>query len=199
MESVSQQEKTVLARIYLKSLANRLGIEYQPQCSINNEVYSRLEEKGLLYRGRLTPEGRRSIQIGVIGGVFDILHKGHIYTLREARKLVDALIVIIARDATVLKLKGKKAVNSEEDRREVVSAVRYVDLAILGDEEDFTKPIRIVQPDIIILGYDQTLPPGIDIDVLRGRKIVRINLEVEGVKTTEIKRRIVELYRDSFI
>jgi len=199
MEEISQQEKSILSRIYLKSLANRLGVEYQPHCSINNEVYSRLEEKGLLYRGRLTPEGRRKIKVGVIGGVFDILHRGHIYTLREARKLVDALIVIVARDATVVKLKGKKAVNTEEDRREVISAVRYVDLAILGDEEDFTKPIRMIQPDIIILGYDQTLPPGIDIDILRGRKIVRINLEVEGVKTTEIKRRIVELYRDSFI
>ncbi len=92
--------------------------------------------------------------IVVATGVFGILHPGHILYLREARKLGDELIVIVARDIMVERKKLNKFI-PEEQRLEVVRALKMVDRAILGDEEDMLKPIEEIKPDIIALGKDQ--------------------------------------------
>jgi cytidyltransferase-like protein len=89
------------------------------------------------------------------GGVFDIIHPGHIYTLKKAKSLGDFLVVSIARDKTVERLKGKKPINHENLRRSLVEELRAVDVAILGSEKDMFETIERVKPDIIALGYDQ--------------------------------------------
>lgn len=89
----------------------------------------------------------------VATGTFDIIHPGHITFLREAKKLGDELIVIVAREKNV-KHKPKPVI-PEEQRRKVVEAIRFVDKAILGDENDIFKPIMELKPDVIVLGYDQ--------------------------------------------
>ncbi|MCS7119113.1 MAG: adenylyltransferase/cytidyltransferase family protein [Archaeoglobaceae archaeon] len=89
----------------------------------------------------------------VATGTFDILHPGHIRFLEEAKKLGDELIVIIAREKNVQH--KPKPVIPEEQRRKVVEALKFVDKAILGDENDIFKPIIELKPDIIVLGYDQ--------------------------------------------
>jgi len=86
-------------------------------------------------------------------GTFDIIHPGHIRFLKEAKKLGDELIVIVAREKNV-KHKPKPII-PEEQRRRVVESLKYVDKAILGDEEDMFKPIMELKPDIIALGHDQ--------------------------------------------
>ncbi|MFN4337245.1 MAG: adenylyltransferase/cytidyltransferase family protein, partial [Candidatus Nitrosocaldus sp.] len=87
--------------------------------------------------------------------VFDIIHPGHIHTLRTAKSLGDVLVVVIAKDSTVERLKGKKPLHDEDKRRELVASLRFVDLALVGHESDIFKTVELVRPDIIALGYDQ--------------------------------------------
>lgn len=86
-------------------------------------------------------------------GVFDILHPGHLHYFRESKELGDKLIVIIARDSRVKEKKGLYF--DEDERREMVEALKPVDEAILGSEGDIYSTVKEINPDIITLGYDQ--------------------------------------------
>jgi FAD synthetase len=92
-------------------------------------------------------------------GVFDLLHLGHVRFLEEAKKAggKDAkLIVIIARDSTVEKTKGRKPIMSEDQRRALVVSLKVVDEAVLGYEDlDIGEVIEKIKPNVIALGYDQ--------------------------------------------
>ncbi len=92
-------------------------------------------------------------------GVFDILHSGHVKFLEECKNLYkdSKLIVVIARDSTVIKEKGKKPMMSEDHRKYIIQSLKPVDKAILGNEgSDRLKIVEKIKPDIIVLGYDQT-------------------------------------------
>lgn len=92
-------------------------------------------------------------------GCFDLLHYGHLRYLEEARKLGGEraeLIVVVARDSTILKRKGRLPVMKEDHRKALVEALKPVDSAILGGPDmDTARVIKAVKPDIIALGYDQ--------------------------------------------
>ena len=88
-------------------------------------------------------------------GSFDILHPGHIYFFKQAKKYGDYLFVVVARDKTIEKIKGRKPLYDETKRREAVQKIRIVNKAVLGDLEDPYKIIERVHPDVICLGYDQ--------------------------------------------
>jgi len=92
-------------------------------------------------------------------GVFDLLHLGHLRFLEESKKKGSPgskLVVVIARDKTVFRRKGKGPVVPEDQRRELVAALRVVDQAILGREEiDLLGILKEVKPDIVCVGYDQ--------------------------------------------
>jgi FAD synthetase len=89
----------------------------------------------------------------VATGTFDILHPGHLYYLEESKKMGDELWVIVARDANV---KHKPCpIIPEEQRRQIVAALKPVDHAILGDKTDMFRPIKEIQPDIITIGFNQ--------------------------------------------
>ncbi len=87
-------------------------------------------------------------------GTFDLIHMGHIYYLREAKKLGDTLSVVVARDSTVRKLKHEP-VNAEEIRLGIIKELKAVDNAYLGNEDDMYSIVKEIKPDIIALGYDQ--------------------------------------------
>ncbi len=89
-------------------------------------------------------------------GTFDILHPGHYEFLKYAKSLGDELVVVVARDKTVEKLKGRKPIIPEEQRRVMVEALKPVDRAILGSINNMFEPILKEKPDIIVLGPDQT-------------------------------------------
>ena len=89
----------------------------------------------------------------VATGTFDILHPGHIYYLEESRKRGDQLHVIVARDANVRH--KPPPVIPEEQRLRVVSALRIVDHARLGDPVDMFRPIEEIRPAVITLGFNQ--------------------------------------------
>jgi FAD synthetase len=86
-------------------------------------------------------------------GTFDLLHPGHVYFLAQARALGDELFVIVARDSNVTH--KPKPIIPEEQRLEMVNALKMVDKAILGSENDMFEPLKQIRPDIITLGYDQ--------------------------------------------
>ena len=88
------------------------------------------------------------------GGVFNIIHPGHVYFLKMAKKLGDELVVVVASDSTVLK-NGKRLLFPAGARAEIVSSLKAVDRAIIGDEKDHMKIVKSERPDIIALGYDQ--------------------------------------------
>jgi len=89
-------------------------------------------------------------------GTFDLLHKGHEYFLEQAKKQGDELVVVIARDSTVLKTKGKQPVHDELTRQKNVQNIPRVDRAVLGSKDDVYLIIKEFAPDVICLGYDQT-------------------------------------------
>ena len=88
-------------------------------------------------------------------GVFDLLHPGHVYFLAEAKKLGDELVVVVARDSTARRFKHEP-ITSEEQRVQLVAALKPVDRAILGHEGGSIYDIlEEIQPDVIALGFDQ--------------------------------------------
>ena len=96
-------------------------------------------------------------KIVLAGGVFDIIHPGHIHTLNDAKELGDVLVVVVATDKTAIKMKKREPLHSAELRQELVSSLNMVDLCIIGDEDDIFKTVDLVKPQIIALGYDQTV------------------------------------------
>ncbi len=88
-------------------------------------------------------------------GTFDILHPGHIYFLQKAKAYGNFLIVSIARESNVVKIKGRKPMHTEEDRRKMLASLKFVDKVVLGGSKDHLKHILKEKPGVIALGYDQ--------------------------------------------
>ena len=103
--------------------------------------------------------GKSGKKVVLASGVFDLLHLGHVRFLEEAKKTGGKnaeLVVIIARDSTVEKTKGRKPIMSENQRRALVESLKVVDEAVLGYENfHLGEVIEHVKPDVIALGYDQ--------------------------------------------
>ncbi len=87
-------------------------------------------------------------------GTFDLLHLGHIYYLKEAKKLGDELVVVVATDKTVRKLKHEP-ITPEDIRVKLVNELEVVDKSVLGHEDDMYEVVSEIKPDIIAIGYDQ--------------------------------------------
>ncbi len=102
----------------------------------------------------------RKRRVVLASGVFDLLHLGHVRFLEDAKMAGGKnakLIVIVARDSTVEKIKDRKPIMSEEQRCALVETLRVVDEAVLGYEGlEIGEVIEKIKPDVIALGYDQT-------------------------------------------
>ena len=101
---------------------------------------------------------KEMIKVVLASGVFDLLHLGHVRFLEEAKKAGGPrakLIVIVARDKTVEKKKGRKPIVPEYQRCALVGSLRVVDQAILGYEDfDMGQVLEKIKPDIVAMGYD---------------------------------------------
>jgi len=119
---------------------------------INNLI-----EKNLVNEDKttLTEMGRDSLHVVLAGGVFDIIHPGHISTLNAAKALGDVLVVVVATDNTAVKMKKRNPLHNQEQRQELVKSLKVVDLCLIGQENDIFKTVNLVKPQIIALGYDQ--------------------------------------------
>ena len=130
----------------------------------------------------------------MVFGTFDMVHEGHEDLFRQARSLAKEpyLIVSVARDKNVQKIKGKSPRNSEIERRNVLAVHPLIDEAILGDEEGYIEHIKKAMPDIIALGYDQTggYVDGLENDLTKAGlsvKVVRLKAhEPERLKTSKL-------------
>lgn len=96
----------------------------------------------------------------LVFGTFDHLHPGHHYVLAEASSRGD-LHIVVARDATVKHVKGFLPAHDENKRKSALEHAYPDATVLLGDEHDYMQPVRKVQPDLIVLGYDQKFPAGI--------------------------------------
>jgi len=102
-------------------------------------------------------------------GVFDILHRGHVTVLAQARALGASLVVGLNTDASVRRLgKGDdRPINREQDRAVVLAALESVDLVVLFDDDTPYRLIEAIRPDVIVKGGDY------DMDTLAESKLVR--------------------------
>ncbi len=121
-------------------------------------------------------------------GCFDILHVGHVRYLEKAKSFGDVLIVALNSDKSVKSIKGEnRPINNEDDRAEVLSALRSVDYVVLFDEDSPINLLMKIKPDIHTKGADytiDTLPEAKGI-IESGGRIEFIKF-VEGKSTTAI-------------
>ena len=118
-----------------------------------------------------------SKKIVLAGGVFDIIHPGHIHTLNAAKALGDVLVVAIATDKTAQKMKKSPPLHNQELRCELVNSLSVVDVAVIGHEKDIFQTVKMVKPNVIVLGYDQVHQEKFISDGCK-----RINLDVKIVR-----------------
>jgi D-glycero-beta-D-manno-heptose 1-phosphate adenylyltransferase len=91
------------------------------------------------------------------GGGFDPLHKGHIRLLKEAKQMGDVLVVMLNSDHQLIKKKGKTFYPSEEERKEIIESIKYVDKVIIDPGKNVTceEALKLVKPDILAKGGDR--------------------------------------------
>ena len=148
----------------------------------------------------LTDIGRSSIRVVLAGGVFDIIHPGHIHTLRAAKALGNVLIVVIATDQTAQKMKHRLPLHNMELRRDLVNSLLMVDHAVVGYEGDIFKTVALVKPDIIALGYDQIHQEKFITDGCKkinvNASIARLQSPIPDIKSSKIESEYGEsIYR----
>src|ERR671924_2190077 len=158
-------DKTILAALYSSMLDPSISAyeRLKARLPISHELYNSLVSKlikiGLVEKSdptKLTFIGRDALRVVLVGGVFDLIHPGHIHTLKAAKAQGDVLIVVVARTSTAIKLKkDRKIYHDENQRKELVSSLNFVDLAVIGREGTLYDTVEYVKPDIIALGYDQ--------------------------------------------
>ncbi|MFB5621996.1 MAG: adenylyltransferase/cytidyltransferase family protein [Candidatus Nitrosomaritimum yanchengensis] len=155
-------EKLILSSMYVASLSGKDPVEIiKEKGGITAEIIdSKIEEcisNQLINKDKktLTELGRSSLKVVLAGGVFDIIHPGHIHTLNAARNLGDVLIVVIATDKTTEKMKKRLPLHNQEQRKMLVDSLSVVDLSIVGHEGDIFKTVDLIRPQVIALGYDQ--------------------------------------------
>lgn len=133
-------------------------------------------------------------------GTFDLLHPGHLLYLERSKELGDELVVIVARDVNV-KHKPKPVV-PEDQRLKMVQALKFVDLAILGDEKDIFRPIEQLRPDIITLGFDQHFNPATLVEEMARRnlhsKVVRVTTKdsCDLCSSRKIVAKVLEIHKN---
>jgi len=127
-------------------------------------------------------------------GTFDLLHMGHIYYLREAKKLGDTLVVVVATDSTVQKLKHDP-ITPQESRVNLIKELSMVDEVYLGHDDDMYTIVQEIKPDIIALGFDQIHNDATIENELKKRKLnvklVRLP-KYEGGSDLDGTRRIIQ-------
>ncbi|WP_315814489.1 D-glycero-beta-D-manno-heptose 1-phosphate adenylyltransferase [Paraflavitalea speifideaquila] len=133
--------------------------------------------------------------VAFTNGVFDIMHRGHIYSLSQAAKETDYLIVGLNSDASTKRLKGdSRPVNDEQARSIVMASLLMVDAVVLFEEDTPLELIKAVMPDVLVKGGDYTEEQIVGAKEVKanGGKIV-INPIVEGYSTTGLIGKINKL------
>ncbi|MEO8515017.1 MAG: D-glycero-beta-D-manno-heptose 1-phosphate adenylyltransferase [Ignavibacteria bacterium] len=129
-------------------------------------------------------------------GVFDIIHRGHVEYLTEAKGLGDILIVGLNSDSSVKMIKGdKRPIVSQENRAYVLVNLKPVDYVVIFDEDTPYNTIKKILPDILVKGADWADDKIVGSDIVKasGGEIKRIKF-VENNSSTNIIVKIIQLY-----
>jgi len=191
---LSQEERNLIKAAYITQVRHGAFTETEfrgqadPSALTGLVIAKYLEEErdGSQLRYRLTERGRNLITVVLAGGVYDVLHVGHLAALTEAKKLGDVLVVIVATDTTVETLKERKPLFPEEDRRVLVEGLKPVDCAILGYEDvgfGFEQILSEVKPNIVAFGYDQDKLERIVAEIIE-----RHNLKIKMTRLPRFER-----------
>ncbi|MEW5840141.1 MAG: adenylyltransferase/cytidyltransferase family protein [Thermoproteota archaeon] len=196
-------DKAVLASLYASALEPAVAPyeRIRRRLPVSRELFEdrikALAAKGLVEKDKekLTFIGRDAIKVVLVGGVFDLIHPGHIHTLKAAKEIGDVLVVIIARTATAQKIKkDRKIYHDESLRKELVESLNFVDLALIGREGTLYDTVEYVRPDVIALGYDQAHS---EKDVAENCKkrglnvqVTRLSTPIPGSKSSKMKEEL---------
>ncbi|MFA5929615.1 MAG: adenylyltransferase/cytidyltransferase family protein [Candidatus Micrarchaeia archaeon] len=170
--------------LYLLSVKEN-GIPQSAYDGLSRGEKMLLEERAGKYY--LKRSERAAFTVALTGGVFDVLHIGHVLTLQKARELGDLLVVVVATNETVEKRKGKKPLHDAAYRCAMVNELKPVSLAIVG-EADWMGTFARVKPDIVAFGYDQKpipLPDG-----CRSAHLESVKVDPAFAKTSRIIREL---------
>ena len=200
-------DKEIISALYVSSLSDEDGISIiRKKLPVSpDHLKAKIEffvKNGIVESDKktLTDLGRSAIRVVLAGGVFDIIHPGHIHTLRAAKALGNVLVVVIATDQTAQKMKHRLPLHNMELRRDLVNSLLMVDYAIVGHEGDIFKTVFLVKPDIIALGYDQIHQEKFITDGCKkiniNASIARLQSPIPDIKSSKIESEYGEsIYR----
>ena len=200
--------KSVIKTAYLVSLRRGPFTRDEISSLVDNVELDESLKLGYLTaqgdRISLSESGRGQIKVVLAGGVYDVLHIGHLAALTEAKSFGDVLVAVVASDVTVEMLKSRKSIFPEEDRRKLVEGLKPVDKAILGYEDvgmGYEEVLMEAQPDIVAFGYDQeNLERSVrEIITMRKLKIRMVKLSrfenEKFLSSTSVRQRLSEAFR----
>jgi rfaE bifunctional protein nucleotidyltransferase chain/domain len=133
--------------------------------------------------------------IAFTNGCFDILHEGHIYSIAQAAKEADYLIVGVNSDASIKKLKGeKRPIHQQNSRALLLANLMLVDAVIIFDDDTPLQLIKQILPNVLVKGGDYTIEQivGAKEVIANGGNVV-INKIIQGYSTTGIIEKIQHL------
>jgi len=175
-------EKRIISELYISEVKNK-GISAKLHSNLPKEFKEFLRKRGSKYY--LKPSARKKIKVVLTGGIFDVIHMGHVFTLRNAKKHGDVLVAVVGRDEHIKK-KNRKPIHSHDYRAMMVEFLKSVDVAILGKKK-MKDTLKLVKPDVIVYGPDQKaiLKP-------KGVKVVKLKnlLNPDKFKTTYIVKKL---------
>lgn len=197
-------DKTILANLYSSMLDPSIPpyVRLKARLPISEEFYnsmvSRLVKIGLVEKSdptKLTFIGRDALKVVLVGGVFDVIHPGHIHTLKAAKAEGDVLVVVVARQSTAQKIKKyRKIYHDEKLRRDLVTSLNFVDLALIGKEGTLYDTVEYVKPNVIALGYDQAHSEKDIAENCKKRnlnvQVIRLSTPIPGSKSSKIKEEL---------
>jgi D-beta-D-heptose 7-phosphate kinase/D-beta-D-heptose 1-phosphate adenosyltransferase len=140
---------------------------------------------------RLAEWRRHGLRIGFTNGCFDLLHRGHVKLLAEARAACDRLVVGLNSDVSTTRLKGNgRPVNPAEGRAEVLAALEAVDLVVVFEEDTPIELIKRVRPAVLAKGADYKREDVVGHDLVEqsGGDVILVDL-VPGHSTTAMVER----------
>ena len=200
-------DKSILSAIFTSTMTQEDPIEIVKNRThlsdnIINEKIDGLKKNGLIENDKLslTDLGRTSLRVILAGGVFDIIHPGHIHTLNAAKALGDVLVVVVATDNTAEKMKKRTPLHKQDQRRDLVKSLSMVDLCVIGKEGDIFKTVEVIKPEIIALGYDQVHQEKFITDGCKklnlNVKVARLQSPVPEISSSKIEKEYGEAIHD---
>lgn len=127
----------------------------------------------------------------LVFGTFDLFHQGHKFFLTKAKKLAHKLVVVVARDKNVRKIKGNLPKQNEQKRVEIIRNLKIANRVILGRVNNKYKILHEINPDIIALGFDQNAPIEEIKKILPKTKIIRLSSHFpQKFKSSIIRKKI---------